>query len=67
MATLDVALTTLSIGPYNAVGQVLSFQAVVSNSGSATLTGVTVTYDLSAPAVSRWPRARTTCCASVTP
>ena len=50
MATLDVALSTLSIGPFNAVGQVIFFQAVVSNSGSTTLTGVTVTYDLSAPA-----------------
>jgi len=50
MATLNVALTTVSIGPYNAVGQVISFQAVVSNSGDVPLTGVTVTYTLSAPA-----------------
>ncbi len=50
MAALNVSLATLSIGPFNAVGQVVSFQAVVSNSGSVPVTGVTVTYTLSAPA-----------------
>ena len=50
VTALTVAKTVTSTGPYNTLGQTVSYQFVATNTGTTTLTGVGITDTQTAPA-----------------